>query len=35
LVERKFSAEAIGRETVALYERLMGHERRRSRPASS
>lgn len=35
LVERKFSAEAIGRETVALYDRLMGRERRRSRPASS
>jgi glycosyltransferase involved in cell wall biosynthesis len=36
LVELKFSAEAIGRETVALYDRLMGRERRRrSRPASS
>jgi glycosyltransferase involved in cell wall biosynthesis len=35
LVERKFSADAIGRETVALYDRLMGRERRRSRPASS
>jgi glycosyltransferase involved in cell wall biosynthesis len=35
LVERKFSAEAIGRETVALYDRLMGRERRRSRSASS
>jgi glycosyltransferase involved in cell wall biosynthesis len=36
LVERKFSAEAIGRETVALYDRLIAARRRgRSRPASS
>ena len=36
LVERKFSAEAIGRETVALYDRLIAaRRRRRSRPASS
>jgi glycosyltransferase involved in cell wall biosynthesis len=34
LVERKFSAEAIGRETVAVYDRLIA-ARRRSRPASS
>lgn len=36
LVERKFSADAIGRETVALYDRLIAaRRRRRSPPASS